>query len=129
MEKVEYKSSDISILKDKSVLIVDDDIKNIFVLSSALQEHDMKISHAKNGREALEFFERKIWIQILVLMDIMMPVMNGYEAMEAIRADDDLKHLPIIAVTAKAMEKDKQAALKSGADDYLIKPIDLEKIK
>ena len=127
MEEIEYKSSDICTLKDKSVLIVDDDIKNIFVLSSALQEHDMKISHAKNGREALDFLKENLDTNI-VLMDIMMPIMNGYEAMEAIRADDDLKHLPIIAVTAKAMEKDKQAAMKSGADDYLTKPIDLEKL-
>ncbi len=124
---MDHSNHDISILKDKKVLIVDDDIKNIFVLSSALQEHDMNISHAKNGQEALDFLKDNLDTDI-VLMDIMMPVMNGYEAMEAIRADKKLKHLPMIAVTAKAMEKDKQAALKSGADDYLTKPIDLEKL-
>ncbi|MEA3315511.1 MAG: response regulator [Campylobacterota bacterium] len=114
-------------LKDKSVLIVDDDIKNIFVLTSALQEFDMKISHSKNGKEALEYLENNPTTDI-VLMDIMMPVMNGYEAIEAIREDKNLKHLPIIAVTAKAMQKDKDKALDSGADDYLTKPIDLEKL-
>jgi len=97
------------------------------VLSSALQEHDMRISHAKNGKEALEYLRENPDIDI-ILMDIMMPVMNGYEAMKAIRADEKLKHLPIIAVTAKAMKKDKQEALKSGADDYLTKPINLENL-
>ncbi|RLA83197.1 MAG: hybrid sensor histidine kinase/response regulator [Epsilonproteobacteria bacterium] len=127
VEDVDYSSYDTDTLKGKSVLIVDDDIKNIFVLSSALQEYDMDISHAKNGKEALELLRENPNIDI-VLMDIMMPIMNGYEAMEAIRADDKLKHLPIIAVTAKAMQKDREAALKSGADDYLTKPIDLEKL-
>ena len=127
IETVDYSDVNVSDLKNKKVLIVDDDIKNIFVLSSALQEHDMKISHAKNGQEALDFLKENADIDI-VLMDIMMPIMNGYEAMEAIRKDEALKHLPIIAVTAKAMEKDKQDALKSGADDYLTKPIDLEKL-
>ena len=127
IKEVNCQGGNINVLKSKNVLIVDDDIKNIFVLSSALQEHDMNISHAKNGQEALDFLKENIDTDI-VLMDIMMPIMNGYEAMKAIRVDDKLKHLPIIAVTAKAMEKDKQAALKSGADDYLTKPIDLEKL-
>ncbi|MEA3499236.1 MAG: response regulator, partial [Campylobacterota bacterium] len=127
IEEVDNKNINISDLKGKKVLIVDDDIKNIFVLTSALQEYDMNISHAKNGKEALDFLKENKDIDI-VLMDIMMPIMNGYEAMEAIRGNGELKHLPIIAVTAKAMAKDKEAALKSGADDYLTKPIDLEKL-
>jgi CheY-like chemotaxis protein len=127
IEEVDYDNADINNLVDKKVLIVDDDIKNIFVLSSALQEHDMKISHAKNGQEALDFLKEHQDIDI-ILMDIMMPVMDGYEAMTAIRADENLKHLPIIAVTAKAMQKDKDAALESGADDYLTKPIALDKL-
>jgi len=125
---VEITNDNKSLLKNKKVLVVDDDIKNIFVLSSALQEYDMDISHAKNGKEALEFLSKNKDIDI-VLMDIMMPVMNGYECMKAIRLDDSMKHLPIIAVTAKAMDKDKQEALRSGADDYLTKPIDLEKLQ
>ena len=127
IEDINYDNSDVSVLIGKKVLIVDDDIKNIFVLSSALQEHDMEISHAKNGQEALDYLKDYSDTDI-VLMDIMMPVMNGYEAMEAIRANETLKHLPIIAVTAKAMDKDRQAALDSGADDYLTKPIDLERL-
>jgi len=115
-------------LKNKKVLIVDDDIKNIFVLSSALQEYDMNISHAKNGKEALEFLKQSPDIDI-ILMDIMMPVMDGYECIKEIRLDNSIKHLPIIAVTAKAMDKDKQKALECGADDYLTKPIDLEKLR
>ena len=127
IEAVDYSNVNVSDLKNKKVLIVDDDIKNIFVLSSALQEHDMKISHAKNGQEALDFLKDNADTNI-VLMDIMMPIMDGYEAMEAIRKDESLKHLPIIAVTAKAMDKDREDALKSGADDYLTKPIDLEQL-
>jgi len=124
---IDYSGADINNLKDKKVLIVDDDIKNIFVLSSALQEHDMYISHAKNGQEALDFLKENNDINI-VLMDIMMPVMDGYEAMKRIRKDETLKHIPIIAVTAKAMQKDIQDAFDSGANDYLTKPIDLEKL-
>ncbi len=127
IKEIDYSDIDINDLTGKKVLIVDDDIKNIFVLSSALQEFDMDISHAKNGQEALDFLKDNTDTNI-VLMDIMMPIMNGYEAMEAIRKDDNLKHLPIIAVTAKAMQKDKEDALKSGADDYLTKPIDLDKL-
>jgi len=127
INKVEYVGYDVDLLKDKKVLIVDDDIKNIFVLSSALQEHDMEVSHAKNGKEALEYLKENLDTHI-VLMDIMMPVMNGYEAMTEIRSNAKLKHLPVIAVTAKAMQKDKEEALNSGADDYLTKPIDLEKL-
>jgi len=115
-------------LENKKVLIVDDDIKNIFVLSAALQEHNMNISHARNGKEALEFLGKNKDMDI-IMMDIMMPIMDGYECMKAIRLDDTLKHLPIIAVTAKAMAKDKEKALQSGADDYLTKPIDLEKLR
>ena len=120
--------SDTQELEDKKVLVVDDDIKNIFVLSSALQEYKMDISHAKNGQEALDFLNENSNIDI-ILMDIMMPVMDGYECIEKIRKDSKLMHLPIIAVTAKAMEKDKQKALECGADDYLTKPIDLEKLQ
>ncbi|MDC0932455.1 response regulator [Arcobacteraceae bacterium] len=115
-------------LKNKRVLIVDDDMKNIFVLSSALQEYDMEISHAKNGKDALTFLSNNKNIDI-ILMDIMMPIMDGYECMKEIRLDTTIKHLPIIAVTAKAMPKDKQKALECGADDYLTKPIDLEKLQ
>ena len=114
-------------MADKKVLIVDDDIKNIFVLSAALQEVEMQTVHAKNGKDALEILNTSNDIDI-VLMDIMMPIMNGYEAIEQIRKNEKLEKLPVIAVTAKAMEEDKQKAINCGADDYLTKPIDLDKL-
>ncbi len=112
---------------NKKVLIVDDDIKNIFVLSAALQEVEMQTVHAKNGKDALEILNNSNDIDI-VLMDIMMPIMNGYEAIEQIRKNKKLEKLPVIAVTAKAMQEDKQKAINCGADDYLTKPIDLDKL-
>jgi CheY-like chemotaxis protein len=127
IEQVDYTEGNTDDLKDKHVLIVDDDIKNIFVLTSALQEYDMHIDHAKNGQEAIDFLTTHSDIDI-VLMDIMMPIMNGYEAMRKIRTMDKIKNIPIIAVTAKAMQQDKDEAIEAGADDYLTKPIDLEKL-
>ena len=127
VDDIDYSSYDTNILKNKKVLIVDDDIKNIFVLSSALQEYNMDISHAKNGKEAIEFLEEHKDIDI-ILMDIMMPVMDGYEAMKAIRSDDIFKTIPIIAVSAKAMKEDKDKAIDCGANDFLPKPIDLDKL-
>lgn len=125
-EKTESLSS-YSNLRNKKVLIVDDDIKNIFVLSAALQEVEMQTVHAKNGKDALEILNSSNDIDI-VLMDIMMPIMNGYEAIEQIRKNKKLEKLPVIAVTAKAMQEDKQKAINCGADDYLTKPIDLDKL-
>ena len=121
------KESSTNNLINKNVLIVDDDIKNIFVLSAALQERGMNTLHAKNGAEAIDILKKNNTIDI-VLMDIMMPIMNGYEAMEIIRKDKSIKHLPIIAVTAKAMPQDKIDAITSGADDYLVKPIDINNL-
>ncbi|MCJ8326548.1 MAG: response regulator [Campylobacterales bacterium] len=121
------KESSTNNLINKNVLIVDDDIKNIFVLSAALQEKGMNTLHAKNGAEAIDILKKNNTIDI-VLMDIMMPIMNGYEAMEIIRKDKSIKHLPIIAVTAKAMPQDKIDAITSGADDYLVKPIDINNL-
>jgi len=127
IKDIDYSDGNMEDLQGKHVLIVDDDIKNIFVLTSALQEYDMHIDHAKNGKEAVEFLKEHPQTHI-VLMDIMMPIMNGYEAMRAIRTMENIKDIPIIAVTAKAMQKDKDEALDAGADDYLTKPIDLEKL-
>ncbi len=111
-------------LKDTNILIVDDDIKNIFVLDAALKEFDANTITAFNGKEALEILNENRDID-LILMDIMMPVMDGYEAMEHIRNDEKIKHIPIIAVTAKAMKEDREKCIKLGADDYMSKPIDL----
>lgn len=114
-------------LKDKTVLITDDDMRNIFALSSALQLYDMHIVIANNGREALERLAETDQID-LVLMDIMMPEMDGYEAMKAIRAEKRFAKLPIIALTAKAMKNDREKCIEAGANDYISKPVDMDKL-
>lgn len=111
-------------LHGTNILIVDDDIKNIFVLDAALKEFNANTHTAFNGKEALEFLEKNPNVD-LVLMDIMMPIMNGYEAIEKIREDERIKHIPIITVTAKAMKEDREKCISIGADDYLSKPIDI----
>ncbi len=118
------KSLEVS-LDGKNILVVDDDAKNIFVLSSALEEEGVEVIDAKNGQVALDTLRKHKNID-LVLMDIMMPVMDGYEAMSEIRKDEKLKYLPVIAVTAKAMKDDKQKCIDAGADDYISKPLDLD---
>ncbi len=112
-------------LSQKKILIVDDDIKNIFVLDAALKEFNATTYTAFNGEEALDFLRKHPKDINLILMDIMMPIMNGYETIERIREDEVLKSIPIIAVTAKAMKEDKEKCISLGADDYLTKPIDI----
>lgn len=114
-------------LKGKKVLIIDDDMRNVFALSSLLEEKGIKIVVGRNGEEGIEKLKVEENID-LILMDIMMPVMDGYEAMEKIRNEIGLKEIPIIALTAKAMKGDKEKAIDSGANDYLTKPIDVEKL-
>lgn len=114
-------------LKDKTVLITDDDMRNIFALSSALQLYDMNIVIANNGREALERLAETAQID-LVLMDIMIPEMDGYEAMKAIRTEKRFAKLPIIALTAKAMKNDREKCIDAGANDYISKPVDMDKL-
>lgn len=115
------------VLKDKVILIVDDDMRNIFALSSALQSYNLSIEVAHNGKEALSKLDSKPDIS-LVLMDIMMPEMDGYEAMTEIRKQNRFKNLPIIALTAKAMNNDSDKCISSGANDYVSKPIDVDKL-
>lgn len=115
------------VLKDKTILITDDDMRNIFALSSALQLYDLKIVIANNGREALERLEESEQID-LVLMDIMMPEMDGYESMKAIRLQKKFAKLPIIALTAKAMKNDREKCIEAGANDYISKPVDMDKL-
>lgn len=115
------------VLKDKTILITDDDMRNIFALSSALQVYDLKIVIANNGREALQKLEDSEQID-LVLMDIMMPEMDGYEAMKAIRAGKRFARIPIIALTAKAMKNDREKCIEAGANDYISKPVDMDKL-
>lgn len=111
-------------LTGKNVLVVDDDIKNVFVLSTALEEHGAKVADAQNGAEALKLMEEST--PDLVLMDIMMPVMDGYTAIGKIREHPRLKKLPVIALTAKALKEDREKCIAAGADDYLSKPVDYE---
>jgi CheY-like chemotaxis protein len=113
--------------KDKNILLVDDDVRNIFALTSVLEERGMHILVAENGREALDVLEKSDRID-LVLMDIMMPEMDGYEATRQIRSKKAHANLPIIALTAKAMKGDRQKCIDAGANDYLSKPVDVEKL-
>jgi len=109
-------------LRNKRVLVVDDDVRNIFALSSVLERHGMGVVTAGTGQEAIEKVADDRDID-LVLMDIMMPGMDGYDTMRAIRAKPDSRALPIIALTAKAMKGDREKCLEAGASDYLAKPV------
>jgi len=111
----------------RRILVVEDDVRNIFALSSVLEPLGGNIVIARNGREALARLAKKPAPDI-VLMDIMMPEMDGIEAMQAIRANPELRDLPIIALTAKAMPDDQQRCLAAGANDYITKPIDVDKL-
>jgi HAMP domain-containing protein/CheY-like chemotaxis protein/signal transduction histidine kinase len=115
------------VLADKKVLIVDDDVRNIFALTSALESQNMIVVHAENGREALEVLQKTPGIQA-ILMDIMMPGMDGYETTAAIREMPEYKSLPIIALTAKAMKADRDRCIEAGASDYISKPLDIDQL-
>jgi CheY-like chemotaxis protein len=111
----------------KKILLVDDDIRNIFALTSALEQKGATIYVGRNGHEALENLDRDPHMDI-ILMDIMMPEMDGFEATKRIRKQPRFAKLPIIAVTAKAMRDDQEKCLMAGANDYVSKPIDVEKL-
>jgi len=115
------------VLAGKRVLIVDDDIRNIFALSTVLEEHDMIIVAAETGRDAIRILKTQADIDV-VLMDIMMPEMDGIDTMREVRKIPELKALPIIAVTAKAMKGDREKCIEAGAWDYLSKPVDPEQM-
>jgi len=114
-------------LQGRSVLIVDDDLRNIFALSSVLERQQMKVSFAENGRDGIEVLEKDPSIEI-VLMDIMMPEMDGYDTMRAIRKISRFKSLPIITLTAKAMKGDRDKCIAAGASDYITKPVDVAQL-
>ncbi len=116
-----------SVLTNKNVLVVDDDMRNIFALSSVLEEHGMNVLSVNNGRDAIKLLSENSSVHI-VLMDIMMPEMDGMETIREVRKIPQLKNLPIIAVTAKAMKGDREKCIEAGAWDYLAKPVDTNKM-
>ncbi|MEV0282061.1 HAMP domain-containing protein [Streptomyces sp. NPDC050610] len=109
----------------EKVLIVDDDIRNVFALTSVLEQHGLSVLYAENGREGIEVLEQHDDV-VVVLMDIMMPEMDGYATTTAIRRMPQFAGLPIIALTAKAMKGDREKAIESGASDYVTKPVDTD---
>jgi CheY-like chemotaxis protein len=114
-------------LAGRKVLVVDDDVRNIFALSSVLERRGMTVLSAGTGREAIATIESTPELAI-VLMDIMMPEMDGYETMQVIRQNPSLRRLPIIALTAKAMKGDRERCLEAGASEYLAKPVNTEQL-
>jgi CheY-like chemotaxis protein len=112
-------------LAGSKMLIVDDDIRNIYSLTSVLESYDVEVVHAENGKDGLLILEQTPGIDV-ALIDIMMPDMDGYETMQQIRQRAELAELPLIAVTAKAMKGDRQKCLDAGASDYIAKPVDID---
>ncbi len=115
------------ILRGKKVLIVDDDVRNIYALVSLLEGYQMKTCFAENGRDGIKMLQETPGIDV-ILMDVMMPEMDGYETTTAIRQIDEFKNLPVIAVTAKAMKSDRDKCIQAGSDDYIAKPVEPEEL-
>jgi CheY-like chemotaxis protein len=115
------------IFQGKKVLLVDDDVRNVFALASVLESHGMEILFAENGKAGIEVLGRNPDVD-LVLMDIMMPEMDGYEATRRIREMEEFRQLPIVALTAKAMKGDREKSLMAGASDYVAKPVDTDRL-
>ena len=116
------------VLQGRTLLLVDDDLRNTFALSKLLKKHGMNIVIADNGQMALDKLHEQPDIE-LVIMDIMMPVMDGYQAMREIRSGSgSYSHIPIIALTARAMPEEQERCMEAGANDYLTKPVDIERL-
>jgi CheY-like chemotaxis protein len=120
-----YKSD--APLTGKRVMIVDDDVRNLYAITGVLETHRMDVYVAKNGRGAIDLLEQTPEAD-LVLMDIMMPEMDGYDTIRAIRRNAKFRNLPIIALTAKAMKGDREKCLEAGASDYISKPVNVEQL-
>jgi CheY-like chemotaxis protein len=116
-----------AVLAGKSVHIVDDDIRNVFALTSVLEKYHMNVSHSEDSRRAVSYLKKNPETEI-VLMDIMMPGKDGYETMREIREMDGFLDLPMIALTAKAMKGDREKCLEAGASDYIAKPVDIDRL-
>ena len=114
-------------LQNRTVLLVDDDLRNTFALSKLLKKHGMNVVIADNGQMALDKLKTEKAIE-LIIMDIMMPVMDGYQAMREIRRQVAWRQLPIIALTARAMPEEQERCMEAGANDYLVKPVDIERL-
>ena len=115
------------VLAGRKVLIVDDDVRNIFSLTAVLERHRMQVVFVENGKDAISILKKEPDIEI-VLMDVMMPEMDGYETMRAIRKLPKFKSLPIISLTAKAMKGDREKCIEAGASDYITKPVNTEQL-
>jgi CheY-like chemotaxis protein len=115
-------------MEGKKALVVDDDVRNIFAITSALEGWGLEVLYAENGQAALDTLEQHPDIAV-VLMDVMMPGMDGYQTMRAIRQNPRLRSVPIVAVTAKALKDDRDKCMDAGASEYLPKPVDLEKLE
>ena len=116
-----------AVLTGGKVLIVDDDVRNIFALTSGLERHKLTVLHAESGKRGLELLQQHADFD-LVLMDIMMPEMDGYETTRRIRQIPQFRKLPVIALTAKAMRGDRERCIEAGASDYIPKPVVLEEL-
>jgi CheY-like chemotaxis protein len=114
-------------LRGRKVLVVDDDARNIFALTTILENQEMEVLSATNGRQAIDLIEDTPELGV-VLMDIMMPEMDGYETMRQIRKLPEFRSLPILALTAKAMKGDREKCLEAGASDYIAKPVNTEQL-
>ena len=115
------------VFRGKRIMIVDDDVRNVFALTSVLEASGMEVLYAENGRDGIEMLWEHPEVD-LVLMDIMMPEMDGYETIRAIRADERFEQLPIISLTAKAMRGDREKSIAVGASDYITKPVDTDQL-
>lgn len=114
-------------IKNKKILLVEDDDRNVFALKAVLSSYQPKIVVARDGVECLEILKSDHEFDI-ILMDMMMPIKDGYQTIKAIRKDKNLKCIPIIAITAQAMKGDREKCLEAGADDYATKPINIDEL-
>jgi CheY-like chemotaxis protein len=115
------------VLAGRKMVVIDDDVRNIFSLTSALEEHGVELHFAESGRSGIELLRRMPDTDI-ALVDIMMPGMDGYETIREIRSIPELDSMPIVAVTAKAMKGDRQKCIAAGASDYVAKPVDMDQL-
>ena len=116
-----------NVLENKTVLVADDDVRNIFSLTKTLETHKMNVMTAIDGKEALKIMKENKNIDV-VLMDMMMPEMDGYQTIREIRNNREFKKIPILAVTAKAMKGDREKCIAAGASDYISKPVDIDQL-